>query len=181
MEHRGLEEEFFAKENAELLTRLRRKAAKEEQRELLRQVVKVKDDAFLDRLIAMGIGPQTAVALRLIPLVFVAWADGKIDENERQAILRAAEERGMAAKETARPLLDTWLTRKPEGRLLALWKEYIRERWNRFTPDEQLQMRENVLNDARAVAEAAGGFLGLTSKISTAEQAVLDDIESVVS
>jgi hypothetical protein len=37
-------------------------------------------------------------------------------------------------------------------------------------------MRERVIGSARAIAEAAGGFLGLGS-ISTAEKAALLDLE----
>ncbi|MDX1389576.1 MAG: hypothetical protein R3344_10330, partial [Acidobacteriota bacterium] len=94
MEKRGdavdLEEAFFAKENARLLRELRKKTEKEEQRERLRRVVSIRDDAFLDKLIELGIGPETVLTLRLIPLVFVAWADGSMDDRERDAILKAA-------------------------------------------------------------------------------------------
>ena len=38
-------------------------------------------------------------------------------------------------------------------------------------------MQERMVGMARDVAEASGGFLGLGSKISEEEQAVLDDIE----
>ena len=76
-----LEEEFFAKKNARLLQEMRKKTEHEEQREALRKVVAVQDDAFLDRLIAMGIVPERAMVLRLIPLIFVAWADGSVDER----------------------------------------------------------------------------------------------------
>ena len=174
-----LEEAFFAKENARLLEEIRRKDKREERREMLRQVVRIQDDAFLDRLIALDIGPERAMALRLIPLVFVAWADGGVDERERDAILRAAQEQGLAADEVARRMLHDWLETRPDPKMLTLWKEYIRRIWNHFTPDEQWQMRQNLLAAAKEVASAAGGLLGL-HKISAAEQAVLDDLEKVV-
>ena len=41
-------------------------------------------------------------------------------------------------------------------------------------------MREHVLQSAREVAEAAGGMLGLTSKISAAERKVLHEMERVL-
>ena len=174
-----LEEAFFAEENARLLADLRSKSEKEERRELLRRVVRIKDEAFLDRLIALGIGPETAMALRLLPLVFVAWADGEIDDRERKAILNAASEQGLAAEKIVRKVLKDWLVQKPSDRLLALWKDYIGHIWNRFTDDEQLQMRHNLLTAAEEVAEAAGGFLGV-AKISAAERAVIDDLLRVV-
>jgi hypothetical protein len=175
-----LEEAFFAEDNARLLEKLRKEAKQEERREMLRKVVRIQDAAFLDRLIAMGIGPERAMVLRLIPLIFVAWADGAIDERERKAIMDAATQHGLAAEEIAQQALGDWLERKPERRLLQMWKDYIGEVWDRFTPDEQLQMRGNLISSTRQVAEAAGGFLGIAT-ISAAEQAVLDELEQVVS
>jgi len=175
-----LEEAFFAKENARLLQELREKTEHRERRDLLRQVVRIHDDAFLDRLIALGIGPETAMALRLIPLTFVAWADGSVDAKEREAILGAAREQGVAAEHLAQKLLGDWLETKPHPRLLELWKEYIGHIWNRFSDDEQIEMRKNLLSATEDVASAAGGFLGL-GKISSAERAVIDDLMKLVS
>jgi tellurite resistance protein len=176
----NLEAAFFAKENARLLTELRAKTEKDERRRLLRQVVRIKDEAFLDRLIALGIGPETAMALRLIPLVFVAWADGEMDTKERDAILTAAREQGLAAEDMTQQVLKDWLRHKPDARLLSLWKEYVGHIWTHFTDDEQIQMRQNLLQAAEDVANSAGGFLGL-SKISTAEREVIEDLQNVVS
>jgi tellurite resistance protein len=177
---RNLEDEFFAREHAKLLEGLRRKKEREERREALRQVVRIKDEAFLDHLLALGVGPETVLALRLIPLVVVAWADGKMDDAERKAVLRAAEERGVAAESTTRQLLEGWLARKPEPRLLELWKQYVGSIWSSFSDDEQWEMRRYLLDAAQEVAEAAGGFLGLTAKISKEEQAVLDDLKQTL-
>ncbi len=42
-------------------------------------------------------------------------------------------------------------------------------------------MRHTLLGAAREVAEAAGSFLGITSGISARENAVLQELERVVS
>ena len=135
---------------------------------------------FLDRLVAMDIGPEKALALRLIPLVFVAWADGAPDERERKAVLEAAGDQGLAASPLARDVLARWLASEPDPKLLELWKSEVQRVWNRFTTDEQLQMRHNLLGAARDVATAAGSFLGITSGISAKENAVLQDLERIV-
>ena len=175
-----LEEAFFAQENARLLDELRMKSAKEEQRERLREVLRIKDDAFVDRVMALGISPETVVVLRLVPLVFVAWADGGIDSREREAIRKAAAEHGLAANEIAGKLLDTWLTKQPDEKILSMWKSYMRRIWPRFTADEQWEARQFLLQATREVAEAAGGFLGLTSKVSAEERKLLEEFEAVV-
>jgi hypothetical protein len=56
----------------------------------------------------------------------------------------------------------------------------VRRVWDRFTTDEQLQMRHNLLGAAREVATAAGSFLGITSGISAREQAVLEELDKLV-
>ena len=174
-----LEEAFFARKHAELLEDLRKRDQKEQRREALRKIVSIKDDAFLDRLIAFDITPERALALRMIPLIFVAWADGAIDDREREAILRAAEQEGLTYETATSKVLSDWLETPPDQRVLTLWKTYIRKIWERFTPDEQWQMRENLIEATQKVATAAGGFLGI-GKISAAEKAVLDDLRSIV-
>jgi len=87
-----LEREFFAKEDERLLEKLRKK----DKREALRELVQVEDDAFLERLIELGISPETVLALMLVPLTAVVWADGKLEDREREAIIKAAEENGIS-------------------------------------------------------------------------------------
>ena len=176
---RDLEEAFFAEHHARLLEKLRKKAKHEERREMLRRVVLIEDTAFLDRLIALGIGPERALVLRLIPLIFVAWADGHMDDREREAILTAATKQGLAADEMAREILGDWLERKPDARIFQMWKDYVRKLWDCFTDDEQAQMRKNCIEATLDVAKAAGGILGV-AKISAAERKVLDEITETV-
>ena len=177
---RALEEAFFGQENAKLLEKLRAKAEQKERREALRQVVHIEDEAFLDRLLDLGIRAETVLALRLVPLAFVAWADGRMDPAERAAILRAAEERAIAPDSPGHALLQSWLSHAPEPRLLEIWKGYVRSIWTAFSAEERDEMRRKMVDLSRGVAGAAGGFLGLTSKISREEQAVLDEIESTL-
>mgnify|MGYP000464668787 CR=1 FL=1 len=82
---------IFGPEHAELLGHFRKRSGPEARREALREVVQIHDRAFLDRLIAMDIGPEKALVLRLVPLVFVAWADGELSEA-RSAPLRGFHE-----------------------------------------------------------------------------------------
>jgi hypothetical protein len=175
-----LEEAFFARENAALLADLRKKTSAESRKDRLREVVKIKDEAFLARLDTLGLEPQTVLAVVLVPLVFVAWADGKLEDKEREAILAASRDRGVAAEQTARRLLASALEHPPDPKLLVRWKSFAKRLWGRFTADERWQMRKHVLGSAREVAEAAGGMLGLTSKISTAERKVLEEMERVL-
>jgi hypothetical protein len=110
---RALEEAFFAKENAKLLAQMRKKAEVAERREALRNAAPGLDEATLDHLLELGIGPETVLAITLVPLTLVAWADGNIDQRERLAVLRAAAERGVRPGAPGHQLLESWLTQKP--------------------------------------------------------------------
>ncbi|HEY6507232.1 MAG TPA: hypothetical protein VIY56_04415, partial [Vicinamibacterales bacterium] len=92
---KSLEEAFFAKENARLLEQLRAKAKQDERRKALRDVIQIQDEGLVDHLLELGLGPETILAVTLIPLAMVAWADGAIEPKEREAIQRAAAEKGV--------------------------------------------------------------------------------------
>jgi hypothetical protein len=174
---KALEDSFFERENQELLRKLRDQAAREDQKRTLREALNVSDDKVLDVLVDFDIDTESIVAFGLVPLVEVAWADGSIHDKEREAILRAAEERGVTAGSTTYRLLQNWLLHQPDARLLEVWRHYSKELISSLGPESGSLLKDRVLGNAKAVAEAAGGFLGLGS-ISAIEKAVLEDLES---
>jgi hypothetical protein len=173
---RELEEAFFAEENRRLLDRLREKQERDARRSALRDVLPKADTPFLDHLLDLGCGPETILAVTFLPLAMVAWADGNVDQREREAILRAAEERGVKPGTPARQVLESWLVDKPGPGLLGTWKQYVTSLGTDLSAEERRVVRERMLDLARGVAEAAGGFLGV-ARISAAERAALDEIE----
>lgn len=170
---KSLEEEFFAKENARLRRELQTRRERESAREALR-IAGITSEPLCDRLLDMGIDAEAVAALALVPLVAVAWADGEIHEREREAILHAARDAGLPENRPAYQLIEGWLTHAPDTHLLELWADYVRCLCAELEPARQREFRDELLGRTRAIAEAAGGFLGLTSKISAKEQAVLD-------
>jgi len=177
---KSLEDAFFAKQDAALLDKLKEHARAKERREALREVAPYADDALLDHFIALGLSPQTVLAVLLVPLAAVAWADGSIDAREKEAVLRAAADRGIAPGTPAHAILTGWLERPPSPDLMAAWTKYVASMWNRFDETEKRDMHGRLIGMAREVAEAAGGFLGLGRKISAPEQAVLDTLEKTL-
>ena len=174
---KALENSFFAKENQKLRARLQEEAARQRRRELLAEALNLDDDNILDHLMDLDLSPEAIVAFSLVPLVEVAWADGQVQPKERDAILRAAEERGVTPDSVNHELLENWLRKRPDRKLLEVWRHYSTKLLNELDPGERSLMRERVLDNARRIAESAGGFLGLGS-ISEAEKAVLEDLES---
>jgi hypothetical protein len=174
---KAMEDAFFAEQNRKLLEQLQEKARTAERREVLKQALEVDDEALLDRLIELDMNIESVVAFGLVPLVEVAWADGEIQNAERKAILDALAAKGAEPGGIAYRLVENWLSSKPEPELLATWRQYAAAIGEALDPERRDALKRAVLDHTRAVAEAAGGFLGLGSKISDAEQAVLDELE----
>ena len=173
---KALEEQFFTKQNEELRQQLRKSQEKQASREALARVAGDADAEVLDRLVELGIGPETWAALEIVPLVEVAWANAQVEAKERSAVLAAAEANGIEAGGPSYRLLEDWLTHRPDARLLGTWGEYIVGLCAGLDPTQKGALRDEILGRARTVAEAAGGFLGLGNKISPEEEVVLQQL-----
>ncbi len=130
-----------------------------------------------NRLSGLGIRPDTLAALTLIPLVEVAWADGRMDENEQRAVLAGAEASGIVAGSPSHGLLRVWLDERPDTEMLAAWAEFIAAICEELSVEGRARLREAIVGRARDVAEAAGGFMGLGA-ISREEARVLETLEA---
>lgn len=173
---KALEDSFFAKENERILQELRAAKKREDKKKEFREYLYVKNDEILEALIDLEVEPETLVAFSLVPLVEVAWADGEIQPKERDAILRAAVEQGVEEGSPTCDLLSNWLRTKPDARLLEVWEGYIAELTGTLGDRAKEHLKNGTLGRARAIAEAAGGFLGVAS-ISAAEKKMLDQLE----
>ena len=172
---RALEEAFFRKQEARLQERLHEKHEHDAARDALASRCGISDAALLDRLVDLGIRAETVDALVLVPLAAVAWADGKIDPRERDAILRGADAAGIGKDSPSHALLEAWTHERPEPALLDAWRDYVHALGSSLSAEQVRHLAEQVLGKARAVAEAAGGFLGIAS-VSKREQAVLTEL-----
>lgn len=178
---RALEEAFFAKHNEALRRRLTERNDATSRKEAISAATGIIDEAALEKLANLNIGADTLAALSLVPLVAVAWADGSIDDKEREAILSGATETGLEKQGASYELLNQWLAERPPPALLATWKAYIAAISATLSDEGKRALKSELLGRARAVAETAGGFLGMGRKISTAEEAVLRQLEGAVS
>lgn len=177
----SLEEEFFRREDQKLLERLKQQRANESAREALAKASGIQSAAVLDKLMELKIGAETVAALSLVPLVEIAWCDGSLDAKERKAVLAQAAASGFAAGSAEHALLEAWLDRRPEPRLLAAWTHLVQGMCEPLAPAERAKLEASLLDRARAVANASGGVLGLGSKVSGAEAAMLKKLEAAFS
>jgi CRP-like cAMP-binding protein len=134
------------------------------------------DPTLVERLGEMGIAADTITALTLIPLVEVAWADGRMDEPERLAVLTGAEVAGISRDSASFELLRIWLATPPGPEVRLAWQEYSRAVCQELSVEGCLRLRAAIVGRARDVAAAAGGFLGFGA-VSRTEERVLEALE----
>lgn len=175
---KSLEDEFFRREDRRLIERLKELKSAETTREALAKASGISNPAVLDKLLALGIHAETVAALSLVPLVEVAWADGKLDAKERGAIMQQLPVAGIASGSTAQALLEAWLERRPDPKLLDAWTDLVRAIADRLAPDEAARLQGDLLQRARNVAGASGGVFGVGAKISSTETAMLRRLEA---
>jgi uncharacterized tellurite resistance protein B-like protein len=176
----ALVDEFFKREEAKKLDQYKAALAQQRNREELQRASGIKDADLLNHLISIGFSADTLAAIALVPLVHVAWADGKVQAKEREAILKAAAAKGIGKEDPAAQMLSAWLNesgREPTE-LFATWKQYVSSLAAALKPEQLIKLEQQITGFAREVASAAGGFLGIRS-ISQAEERALNDIQAV--
>ena len=172
---RSLEDEFFRREDQRLVARLKELKETEMTREALGKASGITDPAAVDRLMKLGIQPETVAALAVVPLVEVAWADGSLDAKERRTVVESA---GIAKGSAAESLLDAWLERRPDPKLFTAWAEMVKGMCAQLGREDAERLRTGLLARARAVASASGGIFGVGSKVSKAEAETLARLEA---
>lgn len=173
---RAFEEEFLRRHEEVLLERPRVEAQQPTARDSLAASSGIRDDLLLDRLVAMGISADTLVALSLVPLAEVAWADGRLDSEEKRAIMKAARVAGLEEGSAGHRLVERCLTQRPPAGLHELWRKYIESVCAALPASARKGLQRELVRQARRVAEATGGFGELLSRVSAHEEALLEEI-----
>lgn len=176
---RSLEEAFFQQEDAKLISRLKNLREREDKRRALAEASGIQNTDVLDKLVALDIHPEMLAALALIPLIEVAWADGQVEDVERAAMLGAIEAQGKLLNPLQHELFERWLKRRPAPELFVAWGHYAQEVLRQLPDAQRRVMSNGLLAHARAVAEAAGGFLGF-GKVSDDEEAILQRLAKIL-
>jgi tellurite resistance protein len=121
-----------------------------------------------DRVRALGFEEDAAKIFDLLPLVHVAWADGKIQAGERAMILQVLQVRGLAsasgkAFKTLEALLESPPSQTYLEESLSLLKDVV---------GDDPKLSRTIVGLCVNLAEAAGGFLGLMP-VSSAEKKMI--------
>ncbi len=174
-----LEEQFFKGVDRQLMQKLKNEMETAKTAEEIIRVTGINNPHLAEEMAKLHVTVETLAAFRLAPMVAVAWADDRIEENERYTITKAAEESGIAADEPAMALLDTWTKQRPSDELIDAWCEYAAALSSSLAEAHRATLRAEIVEQVHAVAEASGGFLGFGS-VSPSEKAMIKRIEAAL-
>jgi hypothetical protein len=167
------EEEYFLRAEAELLEKVRARAAKEAERRAMGEHHGVEDPEILKAFEDAGYDRETVRILHLVPILQVAWVDGEVSDAERAEILKLAGTRGVAEGSPAHAKLLSWLESPPTPEFFERTMTIL-ARLIEVLPDErETALQGEIMTSALKVASASGGFLGLGKKVSAEEKALL--------
>jgi hypothetical protein len=140
------------------------------------------DAELVSALERLGVEPEDPRAVLLLPLVEVAWADGRIQEPERLRILEIARGYGVVGGRSE-GTLRAWLSTPPTPELAALGHDVVVALARRhrgpsadWDPDTLDRLEEQCLD----VARAAGGLFGIVFATSAEESRALSAIRGAL-
>ena len=166
------EERYFKELELETRARLRKNLEKDaaalaDQRQVARQVG-TEDLDLAERVRKLGFDGDKARVFDLLPLVWVAWADGTVTRSERATILGVLERRGVAPGSPPFQVIESLLEERPTDTYLQQALEVLRD-----VLADKPAATDTLVDLCVAVADASGGFLGLGNRISGEERAQL--------
>ena len=123
---------------------------------------------------------ETGATFLLAPLIQIAWAEGKVTEPEREAVLAIAGECGIRHGTPAYAKAVEWLRERPSDALFDTSIEALKAGLSVLTPEERAERVKRIVDYCRRVASASGGglarVLGLSSGVSQDEESLIDAI-----
>lgn len=127
-------------------------------------------------LLSLGIDPEDYRVLKLLPLVYVAWADGRMENVERERIVHLARTHFKIGESGTR-VLERWLSRPPS-------REYIERglmdllalAWQPDVLEIELSDFQELLSHAELIARSTAQALDAPWAVGAAEERALADI-----
>lgn len=141
----------------------------------LAESVGTNDKEILDCLTMLGFTPDSARVLDVLPLVHVAWADGKIQGPERNAVFAVLESRNIGRASDAWLLIETLLETRPSETYLAQSLQLLQ-----LLARSTGQDPKSIVELCTRVAEASGTLFGFGSKTTAAERELIARIATAL-
>src|SRR5688572_29758956 len=153
----GFEEAFFKDRDRQLMEKMRSEISALEEKRKLAHVSGVVEERVLHNLVQAGMTAESLTAVTLAPMIEVAWCDGNVSAEERDAIVNAAADQGIKSDTAAFGLLKSWLEQRPDSHIIAAWKDYVQDVSSKMPPDSVVALKKAMIDRVTKVASAAGG------------------------
>jgi len=176
---RALENAFIREHDAKLLGKLRQKAHLDEIAAALAEKLQVDDPALLLKVTDLGVNQDTAAAFFAAPLVQVAWANGTVSKQSREALLYQTRQRGIAEASPAHAQIEAWLKDRPSRALFDTAIEVIKAGFAVLPPSERGERIKALLKACHDVADPPAvleHIIGRSEGISHDEAETIEQI-----
>ena len=175
---KALEDKFFEEKEKELLQKIRERSAGGAERDKLAAATGISNEEVLRSLQDLGYTSETIKLLHLVPLLYVAWSDGKIQSGERKLILDMAALRGVKEGMPAYARLLQSLDNRPSDSELETSLRVVRLMLESLPEREREASKANLIAYSTAVAGVSGSLLGLGSAVSDDEKKVIEQMKA---
>jgi len=173
------EEDYFRKQDQELIEKMRKAAAADRARKELGERSGLHDADLLRELEQLGFSPDTLSLLPLVPVLQVAWAEGSVSPEERKLIVDLARTRGIADGSAADRQLHAWLSHHPTQEVFTRATRLINAMLAAGSAEMHDLSAADLVKYCESIATASGGILGI-GKVSAEERAALSQIQSAL-
>jgi hypothetical protein len=142
----------------------------------LKVVAKMESDTMGRSFERLGIPPHDYSVLKLLPLIYVAWADGKMEFVKKERIqYYAAGEYDLSPAGMA--VLDLWLTKRPTHAYIA---EGLHDIYSLALADDDIEVNFSelpaLLSYAEAIARSTAKALDQPAAVSADADRALEEI-----
>ena len=172
---RSLEDEYFRKQDQELIEKMRRTAAADANRRELAASAGVQDPELIAEIEALGFSADTISLLPLLPLLEVAWAEGGVSGEERALLIQLARSRGISEGSVADRQLAGWLESPPSRDMFARATRLVRAMLTAAGSERTTMTADDLVKYSEDIAAASGGIFGM-KKISAEERSLIERI-----
>ena len=95
--------------------------------------------------------------LKLLPLLKVAWADGRITKKERSMIFDSLFDLGIEPTDENLSKVLEWLELTPDDSFIQESMQKLRDQLEKLDPEERARQKYDLLSKCTLVAEVSGG------------------------
>jgi hypothetical protein len=175
------EDKYFKERELEQLAKARREqqlsAIRQSEREEVQDVLQSSDEVAAEAL-DLGFDSETARVLPLVPVIQMAWIDGSVSGAEADKVVELARGFGIDVDTPAHNFLTLLLGEQPS----QIFFERVNRVIEHLVEEQPDYWRDkSVVDLAKEVAEASGGFFSLTSPINSDERNLLDQFAETFS